>query len=262
MLQVGRRIKSSRDVAHVYARLGWPVLRLAGKVPTTTRGCHDATTDHSVIASWPSDANIGIRCDRLLVLDVDPRHGGDEEIATLVNEHGRLGARTVARTGGGGWHALFSLPAGRLRGKVMMPSGVPSRGLDLRRGAGHYIVAPPSTHPDTGEAYRWIRWDPVVRCAPEWLLSLCRQPESEPAPPPAPEVSDGEIARARAWLSRVEPAVSGRNGHSATYRVACRLVSRGLSDDIVFSLMWEWNQHCDPPWSESEIRRKIREARK
>jgi hypothetical protein len=238
-------------------------MRLRGKEPATAHGVKDATTDSLVIASWPRDGNIGIRCDRLLVLDVDPRNGGDDEARELRSRHGALDARAVSHTGGGGWHALFLLPPGvRLRGKVHRADGSgPYRGLDLRRTDGHYIVAPPSIHPDTGEPYQWIRWDPILTLPPQWLLDLCTQPEPSAAPPPEP-ASPGEYDRARKWLACVEPAVSGQGGDPATYRVACRLVERGLSDSDVFSLMSEWNQMCVPPWDDSALRRKIREARK
>jgi hypothetical protein len=256
-----RVVKTPRDCALIYARLGWPVLRLTGKVPATAHGVHDATTDHAIVQSWDEWSNIGIRCDRMLVLDVDPRHGGDEEAQQLRGRYGRLDARCVARTGGGGWHALFALPEGvRLRGKVQRPEGGPFRGLDLRRGPGHYIVAAPSVHPDTCERYSWIRWDPVLRPATQWLIDLCTQPEPSDAPiePATPD----EVERARNWLAKVEPAVSGQGGDPATFRVACRLVERGLSDEDAFGLMSEWNRMCDPPWNDSDLRRKIREARR
>ena len=238
------------------------MLRLSGKEPSTAHGVKDATVDMSAIASWPERGNIGIRCDRLLVLDVDPRHGGDVEARQLRDRYGPLDARTVSRTGGGGWHALFALPDGvRLRGKVWMSDGRPSKGLDLRRTSGHYIVAPPSVHPDTGERYRWLRWDPILTLPPSWLLDLCTQPEPTCAPDPEP-ASDREIDRARAWLAKVEPAVQGQGGDPSTFRVACRLVERGLSDEDCFALMSEWNQMCVPPWNDSALRRKIREARR
>jgi len=68
-------------------------------------------------------------------------------------------------------------------------------------------------------------------------------------------------ARAAAYLARCEPAVSGSGGHRTTFVVAQRLV-RGfaLDEETAYRLLTEWNQRCSPPWSERELRRKVRQA--
>jgi hypothetical protein len=46
-------------------------------------------------------------------------------------------------------------------------------------------------------------------------------------PTPAPVVSisaDATLARARAYLNTIEPAIEGQGGDAATYRAACVLV--------------------------------------
>ena len=71
------------------------------------------------------------------------------------------------------------------------------------------------------------------------------------------------IARARQFLECVKPAVSGRHGDLRTFHVCCRLV-RGfaLSDNEALAVMSEWNQRCEPPWSERELINKLHNARK
>ena len=68
--------------------------------------------------------------------------------------------------------------------------------------------------------------------------------------------------RAARYLAKVSPAVSGQNGHSATLLAAEHLV-RGfcLSDDDAYPPLSDWSQSCEPPWSESELRHKLDEAR-
>src|SRR4051812_41380971 len=62
---------------------GWGVFPLRDKVPAIAggHGVLDATTDVGQIVDWWSampTANIGARVPRaLVVIDVDPRHGGD-----------------------------------------------------------------------------------------------------------------------------------------------------------------------------------------
>ena len=67
--------------------------------------------------------------------------------------------------------------------------------------------------------------------------------------------------RARKYLAKVPAAVSGQNGHGATFHAACVLVlGFELSTDDAFALLAEWNAACQPPWSERELRHKIDDA--
>jgi hypothetical protein len=70
-------------------------------------------------------------------------------------------------------------------------------------------------------------------------------------------------ARARAYLSRVPPAVAGDHGDLHTFQTCCRVV-RGfaLDDDEALAVLAEWNARCQPPWTERELREKIRSARR
>jgi hypothetical protein len=73
----------------------------------------------------------------------------------------------------------------------------------------------------------------------------------------------GSPERARVYLSRVPPAVTGHHGDLHTFRTCCRIV-RGfaLDDDEALTVLAEWNARCQPPWSERELREKIRSARR
>jgi hypothetical protein len=63
------------------------------KHPWTRNGLLDATCDLGQIARWWSKswqrANIGVACgpSQLVVLDVDPRHGGTQALIELVKRH-------------------------------------------------------------------------------------------------------------------------------------------------------------------------------
>jgi hypothetical protein len=69
--------------------------------------------------------------------------------------------------------------------------------------------------------------------------------------------------RARRYLSSLPPAVMGQGGDVRTFRVCCRLV-RGfaLTDTEAFEVLAEWNRRCEPPWSDPELRDKLRRARR
>lgn len=140
----------------------------AGKHPRTPRGVHDATTDPATIRRWWTlrpDANVGIACgDGLIVLDVDPRHGGGHSLAQLEAEHGEIRTLT-ARTGGDGLHLNL---AGKLPARsAFLP------GLDLKA-AGGFVVAPPSLHA-SGRRYQWVAPDDLPtepQPVPAWLAEI------------------------------------------------------------------------------------------
>lgn len=69
------------------------------------------------------------------------------------------------------------------------------------------------------------------------------------------------VERARRYLAAIPPAVAGHGGDAATFRVCCRLV-RGfaLDHDDALAALGEWNQRCEPPWSEAELRMKLQSA--
>lgn len=71
------------------------------------------------------------------------------------------------------------------------------------------------------------------------------------------------LERARRYLAKTPAAVSGQRGHDVTFRAACVLVRDiGVSHEDAYGLLAEWNQGCQPPWSEAELRRKVQEAAK
>ncbi len=71
------------------------------------------------------------------------------------------------------------------------------------------------------------------------------------------------VTRAKAWLARADVSLSGNGGHHAAMRVVGDVV-RGfdLKDDEAITALASWNKRCAPPWSPSELRHKVSEARK
>lgn len=71
------------------------------------------------------------------------------------------------------------------------------------------------------------------------------------------------VERARRYMTSTPPAIAGQHGDVHTFRVCCRLI-RGfaLTDDEAFELLIEWNTRCEPPWSERELREKLRRGRR
>jgi len=175
-----------------------------GKHPILRDFLDVATNDLHVIdrwfRQWP-DANLGLVTGKrsgCWVLDVDPRHGGDQSLADLVQQHGPLPRQLTVRSGGhpDGLHRYFSLDAENSvgNGRGSLPPG-----LDVR-GNGGQVVLPPSMH-QSGARYQWEVLGPIPP-APPWLLDLIRTPPSRgrPAAPP------GQPSRSLAGLPGATPA--------------------------------------------------------
>lgn len=69
------------------------------------------------------------------------------------------------------------------------------------------------------------------------------------------------LDRARKYVAKMPPAVSGHGGHNQTFRVACVLVlGFELSQDEALELLRDYNQTCQPPWTDKELLHKIQSA--
>jgi len=84
-----------------------------------------------------------------------------------------------------------------------------------------------------------------------------------PNVPPADFRSDAAVIdRARKYMLRIPGAVSGSEGSKVAFKAACVLVEGfALDDNDAYALLAEWNPCCEPPWSEKELRHKIKGAR-
>jgi bifunctional DNA primase/polymerase-like protein/primase-like protein len=224
-----------------YAAREWPVfpLQTRTKIPLKgTRGFKDATTDRpSILETWKANpgSNIGIRTGRassLLVLDVDPAHGGDDALFHLEQNYGTLPATVEAITGSGGRHIYFAS-----RQPIRNSAGRLGAGLDVR-GEGGYVVAPPSRLTDGG-SYVWESsyhpddHSPVA--PPAWLLAALQRPVEVSA-------TDSQIPE-------------GRRNATLT-RQAGFLALAGFNPDAIAAALAEQNRTvCDPPLEADEVRR-------
>lgn len=69
------------------------------------------------------------------------------------------------------------------------------------------------------------------------------------------------IDRARKYLAKMDTAVSGQDGHGTTFKAACALVlGFDLSTGDALGLLHEWNQGCQPPWSDRDLKHKVDDA--
>lgn len=160
-----------------------------GKHPLTANGLHDASNDESVIREWWTrwpHANIAVPTGTHFdVVDIDGAHQAWGE---FTKQHGTPQHVGIAISGrpSGGLH-LFCTPGGQKTvpsGKRNLPTGVEIKG------AGGYVIAPPSLHV-SGRTYTWVRsidvgeitgdipWD-------QWYDTVTNEPNPTPPKTPLP----------------------------------------------------------------------------
>lgn len=64
--------------------------------------------------------------------------------------------------------------------------------------------------------------------------------------------------RAAAYVKQMDAAIEGSNGDKQTFKVACKLVEFGLDYSEAMSILSDYNQRCQPPWTEKGLIRKLR----
>jgi hypothetical protein len=95
--------------------------------------------------------------------------------------------------------------------------------------------------------------------------ALRRFPKPEPVPQPTRADRDSYdrlLERAAKYLAKMPGAISGSGGHATTFAAARALV-RGFAleqDDALRLLLELHNPMCAPPWTEKELKHKVKQA--
>jgi hypothetical protein len=184
-------VTPQRDAALAYAEAGALVLPIhtptptgcscrsrtctsVGKHPRVLHGVHDATSDVETVERWWSmwpDANIGrVPAADEVVLDIDPRNGGYEQLTAITTRFGKLPRTWSTVTGSGGWHLSYRYK-GPVRGQL-------APGIDLKTCTG-YVLMPPSLH-GSGGRYEWLRALLPVAPMPGFLIPYIQPPATKP----------------------------------------------------------------------------------
>lgn len=160
------------DAALIYARRGWRVHPLRGKIPTLVDWPNIASTDERAMRQWFAGRptpNVGIATGTksgIFVIDIDGVFALPSALQNLP--------RTISVKTPRGCHFYFAYPRdGTHLGNWV---GIANLKIDVRGENGN-IVAPPSIHPVAGIAYEWINppWDAELAELPAdviaWLIA-------------------------------------------------------------------------------------------
>lgn len=240
------------EMACAYAARGWSVLPIAPRdkrpLIAWTELQHRHAEEPEIRAwlkRWP-DANIGIvtgRISGLIVLDIDPRNGGDDSICRIEHDFGPIPETHEVITGQGGRHLYFLYPGRRLSNVVGLLEGV-----DLR-GDGGLVVAPPSIHPN-GNPYAWRPGhgpnETALTGLPEWVGRLLRGARRGAGHGPA------------YWRDLLTQGVEEGARNNSITSIAGHLLWHGVAPEVARELLLCWNWvRCRPPLDDDEVVRVV-----
>lgn len=203
--------------------------------------------------AWFADTrvNVAIITAGLVVFDCDDPAKADLVLAACGDTPHKV------RTPRGGLHLGYRKRAGVAVTNQVKIKGLP---IDIRTDGGLEVI--PTSRTDRGR-YEWIGPGllppallPVAKVG--WTRTRVRRALHTVTP-----VDDADVMarRARAYLAHVEGAISGQRGHDRTMRVAGILIQKfGLSIERAWPLITEWNETCEPPWTDVELLHKLRDA--
>lgn len=230
------------------ARRGVPVfpVNAATKAPRlVAHGVLDATTDARLIEQWFSklipDAGVAAATGSrsgIVVVDVDPRHGGHDGMRDASGRLGNLPPTTRVGTPSGGYHLWCRLPEGV---EVRNSAGKIAPGVDVR-GDGGYVVCPPTRGPRG--AWEWIGRRPLAEAPVEWLTAV--RPPEKPKRAPAGE-----------WVAALRAIPDGQR-NATLARLVGLLLGAGIDRDVVAELALAVSAtRCRPPLPPDEVERIV-----
>lgn len=207
------------------------------KSPLVQNGFHAATTDPDQITrwwtSWPK-AMIGCPVPiGMVVLDIDPYHGGSIDALEAITGVLPPTLTTWSGRGDGGRHLYF-----RISPEVVLTSSRLPVGVDLRAGGKAYCIVAPSLHPVTGQPYCWEGTEAAV--LPGQAIRALMPAPVRRAPSPSvggngaglvrtvAEAAEGNRNRALFWAARAAAEEGLLDQLEADLAAAARSV--GLSD--------------------------------
>lgn len=165
-----------------------------------------------------SSGNVGVACgpaSGFVVLDVDPRNGGDVSIRALAASGYAFPACPRQKTGNGGFHLLF-----RWEGWLEKARGKFAKGVDVKKAGGFIVVAPSWTRASDqgpGGLYRWevSPFDVPLPKMPAWM-------KEKLVPPPAPKF-ETTVAGPSALHALIRDTATAKTGNRNSYLYwACR----------------------------------------
>lgn len=205
-------------------------------------GFKAATTDVARIRAWWQrwpGAGLAIPTGRptgIVVIDVDPRHGGADGVQEAADRLGSLPPTLRASTPSGGWHYFLTLPADA--GDIPNSAGKLAEGVDVR-GTGGYVVIPP------GRGREWTVRRAAAVVPDEWACEM-RSPVARP--------DELGARRSTRWEAIARDGLTEGGRHDGLQRLIAHLLAKHVTGDLAAALVHAFNERrCRPPLDVGEL---------
>jgi hypothetical protein len=220
--------------------------RSIGKHPIPNKWVEAASKETDSVKAWWRNfrtANLGVVAGSqsgIVVVDIDPRHGGNDSLDDLQAKKGKLPDTATVITGSGGLHIYFKHPGGVVKNSA----GALGLGIDVR-GDGGFVVGPGSLHA-SGGYYEWEASSEPADVGfaemPQWLQKLIYEPpkaKAQQVDSDSPVIEGGR----NVWLTSLAGAIR----------------RKGCGYKPIFAALWYANvEACNPPLDRDEVERIAR----
>lgn len=243
-----------------YADAGFTVFPLNGKIPKA--GVRWRNVQFNPFPRIPGNFGVVLGPDDLVV-DVDPRNGGNDSLIAFEAVVGPLPQTMTIKTGSGGLHVYLKKPKDFKTRQGLRDF----RGIDFLS-VGHYVVGCGSTHPDSGLPYLPLpntRFE--MAATPQNILDKIKRVEVEHSEGNGGievYVNDEQTQKRYISYLKIAPiAIEGQSGDATTFSVAAVGHDFGLDPDTTYDLISRfYNDRCLPPWDHATLKTKVYNAYK
>lgn len=217
-------------------------------------GLLSASTDPIVIKKWFNQwpqANVAILAGKksgFIVIDIDPRHGGDLSLIELQSKNQNFPETLTETTGSGGKHILFEYPelTETQEKEIRNSASAVAPGIDVKVEGG-YIVCSPSIHA-TGQRYHWDNPGAGIAKLPNWFLELMLENKTQNS---NQNQNNKSLPK---FLNNIGTGYSEGGRNDLLFREISAWQNRGVPDNVIEGLALKLNETaCLPPLNENEV---------
>jgi predicted P-loop ATPase len=252
------------EVINLYKTCGLPLVRTKNKAPVVLNWQKLADNNTLWGGNLLTAIEVGfVITSDIVVIDVDPRNfsqGEDslKKLSETINYNIEQNASFSVRTASGGLHLYYKKDSSKKFPNTLSDF----KGVEFKQ-KGQQVIIPGSHLPD-GRKYTLIKGSLYNLIeVPASLYELCNaNQDTHRAKTTGTGFSNSpaDINRLKKLLDKTPPAISGQNGDNSTFRVCCLGKDFGVSPEMFFPLLCEWNERCSPPWSHEDLKQKMLNA--
>lgn len=249
-----------QEMIQAFREANLPLVRTKNKAPLVSNWQKLANDTSLWAGNLTTATEVGfVITEDILVVDVDPRNfpeGKDSlaELSRVLNFDLKDKAEFSTHTASGGYHLYY-----KKNQAIKFPNTIELfKGVEFKQ-KGQQVLIPNSVLPD-GRKYTLIKGNikGLIEIPTKFYEVIGKRGASK-AVLTGTGFADNQadINRMRQLLANIPPAVEGQSGDIATFKVCCLGKDYGLSPDVFFELLTEWNNKCEPSWDIVDLKKKM-----